>query len=126
VKVYGPYKRKDGRMHVVHYDGTTRRTQSYPRYLVEKELGVTLETWEEVDHINNDYTDNRLENLQIISGTANRQKAMIGREAKLYTFNCPECDKEATITYRQYKWNQLTQGKTGPYCSKSCAGKVHK
>ena len=37
MKVYGPYKRKDNRKHVVIvHDNGSRQTQSYPRYLMEQ------------------------------------------------------------------------------------------
>ena len=64
IKVYGPYTRKDGRQHVilVHED-LSRQTMSYPKYLMEQHLKRALLASETVDHINNDFTDNRIENL---------------------------------------------------------------
>ena len=73
--LYGPYTRQDGRKHVIHYDGKTRHTQSYPRYLMEQHLGRKLETWEEVDHINDDCTDDRIENYQILTKPENIEKS---------------------------------------------------
>jgi len=74
-KVYGPYTREDGRKHVIHYDGKTRRTQSYPRYLMEQHLGRELLPNETVDHINEDFTDDRIENLQLLSLVDNVNKS---------------------------------------------------
>lgn len=45
------------------------------------------------------------------------------KPAKTIDFICPMCNKIATTTYRTYKANQLKQGKLGPFCSRSCAGK---
>lgn len=121
--VYGPYTRKDGRKHVIHYENGKRRTQSYPRYLMEQHLGRALETQEQVDHINNDKTDNRIENLQLLTVAENNRKSA---SIELpYYFTCPVCNKEAEIPYGQFKANQLRQGKAGPYCSRNCAGKMH-
>jgi hypothetical protein len=124
--VYGPYTRDDGRKHVIHYVDGVRRTQSYPRFLMEKHLGRKLDPDDHVDHINNDYTDDRIENLQLLTQTENNKKSVkaTGRSAKWYTFLCPECDEEAMIPYKDYKRNQLIKKKAGPYCSKSCAGKA--
>lgn len=121
--LYGPYTRPDGRKHVIHYDGKTRRTQSYPRYLMEQHLGRKLEPWEEVDHINDDCTDDRIENYQILTKPENIEKSHT--PADFYNFICPVCEKEAAIPMSRYKHNQVVQGKAGPYCSKSCAGKIH-
>ncbi len=125
IKVYGPYRRKDGRQHVIHYDGQHRRTQSYPRYLMEQELGRALESWEHVDHINNDPTDDRLENFQILTQKKNNQKAIAanGKTAKWLYFECPICDTGFVLKESVYTHNQVTQGKSGPYCSKSCSAK---
>lgn len=122
--VYGPYTRKDGRKHVVHYDGHTRRTQSYPRFLMEQHLNRTLEEWEHVDHINNNHTDDCIENLQILTQRENNKKSR--KYAEYGTFICPTCAIDFTYPMRQYKANQIKQSKRGPYCSKFCAGKAGK
>jgi len=44
------------------------------RWVMEQALGRYLSRKEEVDHINGDPTDNRLENLQILSPTAHTRK----------------------------------------------------
>ena len=41
-RIYGPYYRKDGRQHIVAYDGMIKRTISYPRFLLETHLGRVL------------------------------------------------------------------------------------
>ena len=121
MKVYGPYRRKDGRQHVIHYDGVTRRTQSYPRYLMEQFLGRKLENWEQVDHINDDPTDDRLENFQLLTQIQNIKKS--AKPAEVYQFICPMCGKWSEKLARHVRWNRKL-GRRGPYCSKSCAGKA--
>lgn len=122
-KVYGPYTRKDGRKHVIHYDDGIRRTQSYPRYLMETFLGRKLLKSEEVDHINDDPTDDRLENFQILTQSENIQKSVI--PAETMNFICPVCNREFTILARHYRHNQLVRNCKGPYCSKHCSGIVN-
>lgn len=127
MKMYGPYTRKDGRKHlcIVHDDGR-KQTKSYPRYLLEQHLGRELLPEETVDHINNDFTDDRLENLQLLSLAENARKEYIrsGRFRKMYTFNCPLCGKEAS-KFLNHVLSNWKKGKAGPYCSRSCSGKVH-
>lgn len=123
--VYGPYKRKDGRQIVIHYDEITqtRRTQSYPRYLMEQHLGRKLEEWEQVDHINDDPTDDRIDNFQLLTQVDNIKKSAVA--AKIYEGECPTCGIKVTVPYRQYKRNQITLGHAGPFCSRSCAGQYY-
>jgi hypothetical protein len=122
LKVYGPYVRKDGRKHVVIYDFKKgiRRTVSYPKYLMEKFLGRKLKGDETVDHINNDFTDDRIENLQILSRADNIRKSTPKR--KIFVFICPVCGKESS-KYLSNVNNNKRQHKSGPFCSRSCAGK---
>lgn len=122
MKVYGPYKRKDGRKHVIVYDFKLgiRQTISYPKYLMEQHLGRKLTEDETIDHINNDYTDDRLENLQILSRVDNISKSTV--PAEIMTFKCPNCFKMFELLARQYRGNQVSKGKSGPFCSRSCAG----
>lgn len=119
MKVYGPYTREDGRKHVIHYDGGTSRTQSYPRYLMEQHLGRELEQWETVDHINEDATDDRIENLQILTLSENIRKSAASKE--LVIFVCPVCGTQATKEARNVRAN-IKRGSSGPFCSRSCAG----
>lgn len=123
MKIYGPYERPDGRKHVIYYDGVVRRTQSYPRYLMEQHLGRPLLDSETVDHIDGDFTNDNLDNLQLLTLADNIKKSSKGIEWLL--FDCPVCGEEFLKTARSYRANQIKQGKAGPYCSKSCAGKVH-
>ena len=69
MKVYGPYTRPDGRQHVILiFEDGQRRTVSYPKYLMEQKLGRELDPdLETINHKNGDFTDNRWENLEILS-----------------------------------------------------------
>ena len=74
-KTYGPYRGKDGRARVVHWmqDGSTR-SESYPRYLWRQHRGE-IPAGMDVDHINGDRTDDRLENYQLLPHRENASKA---------------------------------------------------
>jgi hypothetical protein len=122
MKVYGPYTRKDGRQHVVLYKDGMRKTVSYPKYLLEQKLGRSFLPNEICDHIDNDHTNNCLDNLQVLTRSDNARKAMALKPAELGHFTCPVCNSSFTKRMRNVRSN-LKQGKSGPYCSRSCAGK---
>lgn len=121
MKIYGPYTRKDKRQHVIIVDNGISKCISYPRYLLSKHLNRELLPEETVDHINNDFTDNRIENLQILSLSDNIKKQQKLNSRKTYTFNCPVCGVEST-KYLNYVKNNWNKGKKGPFCSRKCAG----
>lgn len=119
MKIYGPYKRLDDRKHIVIvYDDGRKVTKSYPRHLMEIFLGRELSTEETVDHINGDKTDDRIENLQILSRSDNIRKSTF----KTYypDIKCGMCGKE----FKPSK-NQIVNRKNtaGPFCSRPCAGR---
>lgn len=121
MKIYGPYKRDDGRSHmIIINDHGVRYTQSYPRYLMEQHLGRKLEEWETVDHINGDSSDDRIENFQLLTRSENVRKS--ARPTPMYTFICPVCKKETSKRLSQVVANQGVQDKAGPFCGRKCAG----
>jgi len=122
MKVYGPYTRKDGRQHVILYKDGMRTTVSYPKYLIEQKLGRPLSSCETCDHIDGDYTNNCLNNLQVLTRADNIRKDRALRPAEIGTFTCSVCNCSFTKRMRQVRAN-LKQNKSGPYCSRSCAGK---
>ena len=122
MKVYGPYKRKDGRQHVILIQDGKRKTVSYPKYLLEQKLGRSLLPTETCDHIDNDHTNNCLSNLQVLSRSENIQKQNALTPVEQGTFTCPVCNSSFTKPMHKVRGN-LKQHKSGPYCSRSCAGK---
>jgi len=124
-RIYGPYTRKDGRMHIIVYKNGKRKTVSYPKYLLEKKLGRTLLANETCDHIDGDFTNNSLSNLQVLTRGDNIRKHAALQPLELGTFTCPVCNCSFTKPMHQVRHNRK-QSKTGPYCGKSCAGKSSK
>lgn len=124
MKMHGPYKRKDGRKHlVVIYDNGSRGSISYPKWLVEEHIGRKLTDWETVDHIDGDFTNDSISNLQILSREDNARKSVV--YAKKVTLVCKTCGAE--FIRRDVVEQRLRNilHKDGPFCSKSCVGKLH-
>lgn len=120
MKVYGPYFRKDGRQHVIIYENKKRTTISYSKYLLEQKLGRKLLPNETCDHIDGDFSNNSLENLQVLSRADNVRKHAALKPEEFGVFTCPICYSSFTREMRYVKHN-LKQGKSGPYCSRKCA-----
>ena len=119
MRINGPYTRKtDYRqfMVIIHDDGS-RTTKSYARFLIEKHLGRELSKEETVDHINGDRTDDRLENLQVLSVRENMTKSAFRHNL---TCVCPMCGDTFAPT-RSQRATRVTEKKAGPFCSRSCA-----
>lgn len=103
----------EGRRTVILYNNSFDRSSiSYARYLMTCHLGRQLESHEHVDHIDNDKTNDVIENLQILTQSENNKKASKGKT--MLTLVCPICGNLFT---RQR--NQLTH-KTNPTCSRRC------
>ena len=84
--VLGPYLRKDGRKHIVlnnsyapKFTKGKTKTISYPKVLMEIKLGRRLLENETVDHIDEDISNDRYSNLQILTRQQNAAKSNILR-----------------------------------------------
>lgn len=73
---YGPYQRNsDSRfIAVFKYTNGSQTSISYARWLMQEHLERELTSDEHVDHINEDPTDDRIENLQVLTRVENTQK----------------------------------------------------
>lgn len=127
MKIYGPYLRKDGRKHVVIIDDNgNKTTKSWPRMLMEKHLGRELLPHETVDHIDNDYTNDNIENLQILSLSDNVKKQHDScRHEPYIKLVCKHCGCEFERRKAVEEYNRNKLNKDGPFCSKACVGKTH-
>lgn len=113
IRVYGPYTRKDGRQHVILYDGVTRQTISYPKYLVQQSLGRKLADNETVDHNDRDKSNDALTNL-VIRDRVEHAK-LDARRVTILPVKCSWCRRVFTPSKDQGR-------KRGIFCCKSCAG----
>lgn len=125
IKIYGPYTRKDNRQHIILYDTETktRKTMSYPRYLMEQYLGRALESDEEVDHIDRDCTNNDIDNLQILRH--GEHQSLDAVRVKSLELICDWCGSMFIRNVRFHKHNKK-QNKRGAFCSRKCAGSYGK
>lgn len=122
VVVYGPYVRKDdNRKHVIIYwpAFSKRQTMSYPKWLLEQHLERFLTVDETVDHKNRDFTDDRIENLQILLKSKHASvDALRVFPVEVVCIYCSRSfQRKAAVTRHSSKL-----GKAGPFCSKSCSG----
>lgn len=124
-KVHGPYKRRDGRQIVIVVEDdvngcVTKRTISYPKWLMELQLGRKLDPdLETVDHIDSNFDNNSLDNLRIVP--RNEHSTEDTRRVKLVKFTCPWCQNEFERSPRLVR-DKAKKNKAGPFCSRKCAG----
>lgn len=126
-KFYGPYSsKKDGRLRcvLVHPNGY-KQTVSYPKYLMEVYLGRYLEDNETVDHIDGNFLNNNINNLQVLDKQEHcRQDVLRNKDVIV---NCEYCGKEFTIKGSTiYYRNRRDHNNSGYFCSRECSGKYGK
>ncbi len=126
-KVYGPYKRKDNRKHVIIVnENGSRKTVSYPKYLIQQALDCILTQNETVDHKDGDFNNNDLSNLQILTRADNSAKYFDDhpeKKAKKVKLICIVCKTEFERLERVHN-RSLKRNSLGPFCSRSCQGKI--
>src|SRR4051794_11885562 len=99
-----------------------RSSMTYARFLMQEHVGRVLGDDEHVDHVDDDCTNDVLNNLQILTPSANAEKR--NGPMEMVTFMCPMCGTETTKKAREVRHNRK-QGKPGPFCGRSCAGRAN-
>jgi hypothetical protein len=116
---YKNFHKKEGRWQVclVPMDGSTsRRTITYAKYLMCIHLNRIIAPEEQVDHINNDKADDRIENLQILSKKDNSAKSHPKKFVELLCLNCRKYFNRANRNRPEMK------GISHAFCSRRCKG----
>lgn len=120
--VLGPYKRSDGRQHIVLNNSNAPRgekgktkTISYPKAIAESNLNRRLLKDETIDHNDRNFDNNVSNNL--IVRDRSEHAALDATRVLIHDVTCPVCGSLFTPTLNQ------TYSKTaGPFCSKRCSG----
>lgn len=123
MRYYTSIVAKDGRKkiflyHIEKYKFIT--SMLYSRYLMSVKLGRVLDKTEQVDHINNNPLDDRIENLQILSGSDNMKKyaTEVSKGQTMVELICP-CGTKFTRVKRN---TFLTKSRNAinTFCSRKC------
>lgn len=119
------YECKDGRTRV--YIKDTKKVMSYPKYLLEKNLGRKLNENEQVHHEDENPLNNNLDNLKVkLLGEHQREHGIKYHDKVMI---CPWCNKEFLWTAKQQRTfhsNMSRKNRSSnlnvPFCSKKCVG----
>lgn len=114
----------DGRKRVDLFNSNSDRTTvSYARYLMACREGRYLTEDEEVDHKDTDPTNDRLDNLQILSTKEHRLKtAKENTGRSIVTLSCCNC---GTLFDRELRLIKFKPSQVNHFCSRSCNGKFY-
>lgn len=123
-KVLGPYKRKDGRMHVCIQIGVKNWiTVSYPKFWMEKHLGRYLTNDEHVHHKDENSANNDPSNFEL------RQRSEhLSEHGTKYVNDeeviCFWCEKKFKLNPKRQsiRFRDQNRDKVGPFCSRRCSG----
>ncbi len=90
----------------------------YSKYLMSIKLGRILSKDEEVYHINGDKSDDRIENIQVLTREDNMKKWTEDNKAKYVVATCSFCGYEFERSARNIRWK--LKKNINVYCSMSC------
>lgn len=128
VKILKIYKCKDGRVRArIKRDDGTKKVVSYPRILLEMKLGKPIDPKYDVHHIDGDYTNNSLDNLELIlHGVHQKKHAEKTKKYRDKMMRCCQCQKMFLWTAKRQRlfYNDLRRGRLRYIlCGRSCAAK---
>ena len=114
------HKKEQRNMLIVIRGDGTRTTTPYARYLMSVKVGRLLTKDEQVDHIDEDKTNDDIDNLQILSNYDNVQKHfdIKNKRSVMIELTCPVCNTTFKRSPQRVNF-KLKQGKK-PTCSRTC------
>lgn len=108
-------KNRENRQFVVlKYNNKEKHSMSYAKYLYTSYYKCDIAKGDEVDHIDNDKTNDVIENLQVISQRLNLNKSK--RRKELIELTCPICGEKFLFEKRNLSTHP------NPCCSRRCGG----
>lgn len=111
----------DGRCKIVLYNSSEDRTSTlYSRYLLSVKLGRFLESYENVDHIDDNPFNDDPGNLQILTRADNTAKKNHLRGQSWVELSCPVCNTRYT---RRKNQSHIVKDKEYDFCSRQCIGR---
>jgi len=122
-KVYGPYYngRYNRQIVIVVDRNGKKRTISYPKWILECQLGRKLDSeFETVHHIDGDHENNDINNLRVVPRS--EHSADDTRRVKEVELECAWCGKKFKRSPRLLR-EKAKKGARGPFCSRVCSGK---
>lgn len=122
-KVNEFWHKKEGRFYVyLRPPQGKAKCMSKARYMFSIHLGRILNKNETVDHINDDKTDDRIENFQLLTKGDNNRKYTKTIPQINVKLKCPWCN---TIFDRERRNTHLVKRKFKcTCCSRHCSGKI--
>lgn len=108
-------KKQNRKLVALVIDRSNRTTISYAAYLMSVYLGRRLTNDETVDHINGDKTDDRLDNLQLLSWEDNRKKYAGSITRTMIQLTCDNCG-----TVFQREKGQIKSRTIFFFCCREC------
>lgn len=123
-KIYGPYQNNGRLRGVIAFLDGSKKTISWPKFLMQEHLGRELIEPETVDHIDGNPLNNDLTNLRIKDRSTHAKDDVKKWQSKI--FDCPVCSSkfELSGTRLRNSYYNRQRGKAGPFCGRSCAGKA--
>ena len=92
------------------------------RVVMENTLGRPLCDGEDVHHKNEDKTDNRPENLEVLSKSEHTKRHV---SKKMFVrLTCPNCSKGFEVAPRFYKQRKKRNKSGEIFCSRTCGASV--
>jgi len=121
-KIYRLWHKKEQRWYAVIVWPDKRTTKSWARYAMEVHLGRFLSKKEQVDHIDEDKTNDDITNLQILTRKENNLKhvRLNNKQKKIITLTCSYCLKQFE---REVRIVKSRKNKIGDFCKKECLHK---